>query len=572
MCKENILDTINQNDCKSLLKPTCCLYLEEARAQNNANHFDENYRHIMIATIVCCICVMCTAVLATYGMSSSSSFQIPNNNNPDLSDASSSRSSTGPLLCIPFFVAFTSCCILVSTAYYLTIKLSILAMGTLMTSSKTTISTTTASSMGRRRRGITDDEEDYYDDDDENDGQFSDDDNQLAESSSPSSPSSSSSSSSSSSCHSEKPEGTEVTENERESPWSFSEEEKNDDDHANNQKSEKAVEEDFDIEMQAVAEKTQQKQNTRLDERGGPGESSSLSSLSMSSPPPTLPKKQQPAEKYTSIKVWTNVYGLALGMFCIVYSLLLPNELSSFTFCMCLWIAGTYECISKSGNNSWLRTCCLRETKKRPGCSKKRRGRFCIQSLTAICKAICSCSFFYSDEGRMRRMSRKKRIFMELQELHRRQRPFSSHSNTEDEQQVKRPSSTRAFQQPKIQNSWAICCLCLLLMVGMMLKAMGSLISGRIWEGIISTEGPEQQEIHAASMLCSVLVPVMGVAAIKNMQSTKDIRSTMELSVPACSMGSLVCLLLCIVLTMTSNREDDCITAYLWEIASRETR
>ena len=109
-------------------------------------------------------------------------------------------------------------------------------------------------------------------------------------------------------------------------------------------------------------------------------------------------------------------------------------------------------------------------------------------------------------------------------------------------------------------------------MVGMMLKAMGSLISGRMWEGIISMEGPEQQEIHAASMLCSVLVPVMGVAAIKNMQSTKDIRSTMELSVPACSMGSLVCLLLCIVLTMTSNREDDCITAYLWEIASRETR
>ena len=58
-------------------------------------------------------------------------------------------------------------------------------------------------------------------------------------------------------------------------------------------------------------------------------------------------------ERYSACKIWTNLYGLALGTFCIVYSLLLATELGSFTFCFCLWLESFRQCSKQR------RTCCL---------------------------------------------------------------------------------------------------------------------------------------------------------------------------------------------------------------------
>lgn len=48
-------------------------------------------------------------------------------------------------------------------------------------------------------------------------------------------------------------------------------------------------------------------------------------------------------ERFSSLKIWTNVYGLSVGIYCLVYSLLLPNELSAFVFCCASLLAGIHE-------------------------------------------------------------------------------------------------------------------------------------------------------------------------------------------------------------------------------------
>jgi len=51
-------------------------------------------------------------------------------------------------------------------------------------------------------------------------------------------------------------------------------------------------------------------------------------------------------ERFNSIKIWTNVYGLSIGIYCLVYSLLLPNELSAFVFCVVSLLAGLHEALT----------------------------------------------------------------------------------------------------------------------------------------------------------------------------------------------------------------------------------
>ncbi len=48
-------------------------------------------------------------------------------------------------------------------------------------------------------------------------------------------------------------------------------------------------------------------------------------------------------EKFSAIKIWTNIYGLSIGIYCLVYSLMLPNELSAFVFCVAALAASIYE-------------------------------------------------------------------------------------------------------------------------------------------------------------------------------------------------------------------------------------
>jgi hypothetical protein len=481
---------------------------------------------------------MCTAALATYGMSfsTSSSGKVVEKNQP---------------LCIPFFLAFTSSCILISTAYYLIIKVSILAMGKLTT----------------RMRRFADGDDEYNDgiivatNDDGNLSSSHDDDLESLSSSSSSCPSLSSPDAAKKMTSKKKQQQQQDAAADGDvSPWQFSEEDE-EENNSSDMAKKRVVKED---EIQEMEEEekiiiTEQEEEEEEEEQ----------IIHHSS-------RKKENERFTSIKVWTNVYGLAVGMFCIVYSLLLPNELSSFTFCTCLWVAATYECAVQSrAYHLLLERIRRKTTRKKKGGGSRIRGKFCLSSLAALLKATCSCSFIcYSDEGRLRRMNRKKRIFMELQELHRRQRP----THTEE------PNQPTPTQQPPLllppqmmmlhhhsHSSAMLFCLCLLLVAGMALKATGSFMSGRLWEGVMSEDG---QSIHAAAILCSVMIPIIGVAAIKNMQRTKDVRSTMELSIPACSMGSLICLLLCILVVggNISSSSSSCVNEYFWEVASRETR
>ena len=491
----------------------------------------------MITTVVCCICVMCTAVLATYGMGIG---------DKGGRNAEKQLLVLQPPMCIAFFLAFTSSCILISTMYYMIIKVSILAMNALMSARRRF-----SGSHGHHPRQMECDDLSSissFSSSYSHRSPFSSDsdDDDVEKKKVPKKESSSNITVLAATAPKEHHE------NDRLSQWSFSDEEE----RPIEEKQEKPNEEEV-CEIATVAHPPPSEEIFEHEEEDS--EEEKRQQTKRNAKRTTV----QANERFTSVKVWTNVYGLALGMFCIVYSLLLPNELSSFTFCVCLWLAATYECASQNNGGCTLFQC----RRKR---NRKGRQRFCAQSLTALVRTICSCSLLYSDEGRMRRMNRKKRIFMELQDLHRRQRP----THTEE------PASTRHSIESQVElilhpssssSSWVQCFLCLLLVVGMVLKASGSLISGRLWDGIVAEDG---QSVHVAAMLCSVLIPVMGVSAIKNMQRTKDVRSTMELSVPACSMGSLVCLLCIIVAAniMESEGKENCISSYFWQVVSKETR
>ena len=63
----------------------------------------------------------------------------------------------------------------------------------------------------------------------------------------------------------------------------------------------------------------------------------------------TSPRHQQPVddtrrgERFNAVKIWTNIYGLSIGIYCLVYSLLMPSELSAFVFCVSSLVASLHE-------------------------------------------------------------------------------------------------------------------------------------------------------------------------------------------------------------------------------------
>lgn len=103
--------------------------------------------------------------------------------------------------------------------------------------------------------------------------------------------------------------------------------------------------------------------------------------------------------------------------------------------------------------------------------------------------------------------------------------------------------------------------LCTLLLLGILFKLGGGVVSGRLSAAMQQGGG-----------LISMLIPALGVAAIRNMHSTKDIQNTMELSIPVCSMGSLLCLLCIVLLQQQQQGGFDCLHSLFWEVAGREQR
>ncbi len=470
-----------------------------------------------MTTIVCCICVICTAAISSYGMPASRS------------------ADDDSYYCTPFFLLFTSSCILVSSAYYMAIKISILAMRALVSGSQgkrrfQRVSTESylhsikgnprKEAAGSRiimpRNNLKIEKEEQADARVSVSHTKEQQDNHQANNSDLSS-----------------------------SPWSFSEGDIEEGTNA------AAAEDTVHSANMSISVSSPSSNSSSMHDDTSSHESdfmgcmdtASLSESSASSQDeennttkrrakkrnasssPRHHHSSQRNERFTFCKVWTNVYGLSIGIFCIVYSLLLPNELSSFVFCTCLWVAGIYECISKYDGTWFFSGKNVRRTGKRGSC------------CTIIRSFICGSP----------NTEKKRQIVAELQNLSISGRTISS-------------SSSRVLSEKSRHESASstLVGLCILLMVGISLKAAGASISGRLW----------QDGWSASTAAFNILIPMVGVAAIKNMQKTREIRSTIELSVPICSMGSLVCLL-CIVLigrdAQGGGQWCSCMKGYFWE-------
>lgn len=219
----------------------------------------------MIVTVVCCFSVVCTAVLATYGIAA----------DPP---------------CLAFSLSYASLSILVSALYYIIVKVSLAAMGAVLDASS-----------GKRQKpepvfAIF------------NRHKFNSLPPQENEESS------------------RVPESDEIQYDEEDagSPWSFSSASSScsvdDDELAHDHDNDESDE------VQDGQQKTVNIVTSKLGE-----------------------------ERYSTLKIWTNVYGLAVGVFCIVHSLLLASELSNSIFCFCLWAESMRElfsmCKKKHGNH-----------------------------------------------------------------------------------------------------------------------------------------------------------------------------------------------------------------------------
>lgn len=419
----------------------------------------------MLATLVCCICIMCTAVLATYGMSLSSSL-------------SSGHYHEVPA-CVPFFLIFASCSLLIGAAYYLTVRVSIAAMEALMFDGKglwTII-------------GTSEEEEDEYGEEWEN----------------------------GSAAHMQNTHSQNTADNEEGSvsPWSFSSSSSSSSScggDTENEKKDDAAAEEAEIEEEAKEEELPK--NKKHKEANKNAIKTAAAAL----------------ERFTFVKVWTNVYGLAVGIFCIVYSLLLPNELSAFTFCSCLWMVGTYECVASTRGGQQLQR-------------KRRLAR---------------------EMFRMRKQQQQQQQKLQQKQ----QLPRGDEENQQQQTMMVGREAKRKHSVPV--------CLCSLLLLGIVLKTAGSIVSGKLVDGIVVADAGGSSSSSSRSWwpaLTSVLIPVIGVAAIRNMRKTQDIRTTMELSMPVCSMGSLLCILCTVMLVeREANTHMSCVHDFFWEQAAREQR
>jgi hypothetical protein len=97
-------------------------------------------------------------------------------------------------------------------------------------------------------------------------------------------------------------------------------------------------------------------------------------------------KALPPAEKFSTLKVWTNVYRLAVGTFCMVHRLTLPNEISNTIFCLCLWAEGSLER--------------FRDRSRRKLCSWIRSSTTCLSALLVVALCMKSGGSFIS--GRLK--------------------------------------------------------------------------------------------------------------------------------------------------------------------------
>jgi hypothetical protein len=264
-------------------------------------------------------------------------------------------------------------------------------------------------------------------------------------------------------------------------------------------------------------------------------------------------------EKFSAIKIWTNIYGLSIGIYCLVYSLMLPNELSAFVFCVAALAASIYEwfvpCMDlylrdsvggrMYGSSTLPRR--LDARMKRIGCSGDNgfstRFLWCKRCLGYLC-------IFGTGNSRSVAMGRSRQR-MRWQTL-------------------KRILASGALAMP---------CLISLIIVGLVFKVMEAVF----WQDAISKNkafvsggadasskkhwpsysptligalfSPPPQDgggpgLDTLDATVNIMFPIIGVLALKSMRKTKNIRQTIELAVPVCGLNSLC--IVCIILMQNS--------------------
>ena len=303
-------------------------------------------------------------------------------------------------------------------------------------------------------------------------------------------------------------------------------------------------------------------------------------------------KKASPrGEKFNAIKIWTNIYGLSLGIYCLVYSLLQPNELSAFVFCVAMLLCGVCEAAVPCMQHYIFDEYEYREVGEHQSCqpnagpARIARVRIRLGAMTA-CKRIvgwlCLCQNLIGREvsesakSSVRSIvkgSVKGAVQLRTRLSHRRQRSRSRREGCLWWINWIHPCCSARKQRRcgnrRGQSCSFICSgvlgmpfLILLIAGGLVCKlaacllassspsAGGATVWGLFMHAVASAGYPASESdntsVSAAYVAVSVLFPIVGVLMLKSMKRARNVRQTMELSVPVCGLNSLC--IMCLVM------------------------
>lgn len=278
-------------------------------------------------------------------------------------------------------------------------------------------------------------------------------------------------------------------------------------------------------------------------------------------------------ERFSSVKIWTNVYGLSVGIYCLVYSLLLPNELSAFVFCAVSLAAGVHESLTP------CLELYLREDKYEmlgdSSRTKKRRRRAWLSSKAGCMRQAKRClgwlCLFQSSVARelteaasaSLRRSRARAARM----LGRQQQQTQAQPEARNKEDYESAATQGCLQQPRRSSLlgsgvMAMPCLILTLGAGLACKVLEAVLRRDALErdaqlllpfgNATSSEDEDLPlplfagDTSRGVTAVNVLFPVVGVLMLKSMRKAHNVRETIEVSVPVCGVNSLC--IVCVIL------------------------
>jgi hypothetical protein len=285
-------------------------------------------------------------------------------------------------------------------------------------------------------------------------------------------------------------------------------------------------------------------------------------------------------ERFNAVKIWTNIYGLSIGIYCLVYSLLLPNELSAFVFCLASLLAGIHEAVlpclqvylgDEADYEAVIFSSGSVHAQKGPARARRKRAAGSTRSLTQRVKRcmgwICLVQSSVAQEIKesARRSLRRSRQALS------RSVPFRKGHDS--------PAHTSTLLGSGIL---VMPCIVVLMVLGLVTKGLEAATRKKAaememmasMEALNATwladagpvplfqgtfEEPDTGEdstlgsghVQVARTAVNVLFPVVGVLMLKSMMKTDNVRETIELAVPVCALNSLS--IVCIIMVQGSS-------------------